>query len=84
MQHDVHVMQILQARPQYYKYFNTSNKDTIPVLYIVIVPNIQITVADYVKSLWPSDAIWQHRSGSTLAKVMACCLAAPSHYLNHG
>ena len=33
-------------------------------------------------SLCPSDAIWQHRSGSTLAQVMACCLTAPSHYLN--
>ena len=35
-----------------------------------------------VNSLWPSDAIWQQRSGSTLAQVMACCLTAPSHYLN--
>ena len=33
-------------------------------------------------SLRPSDAIWQHRSGSTSAQVMACCLTAPSHYLN--
>ena len=33
-------------------------------------------------SLWPSDAIWRHRSMSTLAQVMACCLTAPSHYLN--
>ena len=33
-------------------------------------------------SLWPSNAIWQHTSGSTLAKVMACCLTAPSLYLN--
>ena len=33
-------------------------------------------------SLWPSDAIRRHRSGSTLAQVMACCLTAPSHYLN--
>ena len=24
-------------------------------------------------SLWPSDDIWRHRSGSTLAKAMACC-----------
>ena len=31
--------------------------------------------------LWPCDAIWRHRSGSTLAQVMACCLTAPSHYL---
>ena len=35
-----------------------------------------------VNSSWPSDPIWQHRSGSTLAQVMACCLMAPSHYLN--
>ena len=34
-------------------------------------------------NLWPSDAIWRHKSGSTLAQVMACCLMAPSHYLNN-
>ena len=33
-------------------------------------------------SLWPSDAVWWCRSGSILAQVMACCLTAPSHYLN--
>ena len=33
-------------------------------------------------SLWPSDTIWRHKSGSTLDQVMACCLTAPSHYLN--
>ena len=33
-------------------------------------------------SLWPNDAIWRQRSGSTLAQVMACCLTATSHYLN--
>ena len=32
--------------------------------------------------LWPSDVKWWHRSGSTLAQVMACYLMAPSHYLN--
>ena len=32
--------------------------------------------------MWPNDAIWQHRSGSTLAQVMVCCLTAPSHYFN--
>ena len=26
--------------------------------------------------------IWQHSFGSTLAKVMACCLTAPSHFLH--
>ena len=32
--------------------------------------------------LWPCNAIWWHTSGSTLDQVMACCLMAPSHYLN--
>ena len=41
-----------------------------------------ITSSQWVNSLWPSDAIWWHGSGSTLAQVMACCLTAPSHYLN--
>ena len=33
-------------------------------------------------SLWLSDTIWWYRSWSTLAQITACCLAAPSHYLN--
>ena len=33
-------------------------------------------------SLWFGDAIWRHISGWTVAPVMACCLTAPSHYLN--
>ena len=32
--------------------------------------------------LWHNDAIWQHRYGSASVQVMACCLMAPSHYLN--
>ena len=36
----------------------------------------------WFNSLRPSNAIWRHRSGSTLAGVMACCLTVPSHYLN--
>ena len=36
----------------------------------------------WVNSLWPSDAIWRQRSGTTLAQVMDCCLTAASHYLN--
>ena len=35
-----------------------------------------------VNPLWPSDGTWRHRSGSTSVHVMACCLMAPSHYLN--
>ena len=36
----------------------------------------------YFNSMWPSTAIWRHRPQLTLAQLMACCLAAPSHYLN--
>ena len=35
-----------------------------------------------INSLYASDAIWWHRSGSSLVEVMAWCLTAPSHYLN--
>ena len=36
----------------------------------------------WLNSLWSSDVIWRQGSRSTLAQVMACCLTAPSHYLN--
>ena len=35
-----------------------------------------------VNTLWPSDIIRRQGNESTLAQVMACCLTAPSHYLN--
>ena len=44
--------------------------------------DVIVVVAELIQSLWPSNIIWRHRYGSTLAQVMACCLAAPSHYLN--
>ena len=39
------------------------------------------SLSNIVNLLWPCDTIWRHRSGSTLAQVMACRLTAPSHYL---
>ena len=36
----------------------------------------------WINSLWSNDALWWHRSWSTLFQVMAWCLTAPSHYLN--
>ena len=47
-----------------------------------LLMHVWITQPQWVNSLRPSDAIWRHRSGSTLAQVMVCCLTAPSHYLN--
>ena len=35
-----------------------------------------------INTLWLSHDIWRHRSGSTLAEVMACYLTALSHYIN--
>ena len=35
-----------------------------------------------LNSLWHSDIIWRHRSGSTLAQAIACCLMALSYCLN--
>ena len=31
-----------------------------------------------IMSLWPSDAIWWHKSGTTLPQLTASCLMAPS------
>ena len=39
-------------------------------------------VSPTINSLGPSDTIWRHKSGSTLAQVMACWLTAQSNYLN--
>ena len=36
----------------------------------------------FINTLWPCDTTWRHRSGATLAQIMACCLMAPSRYLN--
>ena len=58
-------------------------------LYSLLLGTIRLSVGwpahftvSFLNSLWSSDAIWRLRSGTTLAQVMACCLTAPSHYLN--
>ena len=57
---------------------------------LCVTTRIRIAVANSVNeygqwgnnSLKPGDAIWRHRFWWTLAKVMACCPTAPSHYLS--
>ena len=44
--------------------------------------HICATPSQRVNPLWPSEAIRRQGTESTLAQVMACCLMAPSHYLN--
>ena len=69
------LMHICVIRPQWVK--NASTWTTRTCL------SYNTMAADgLVNSLWPSDVIWQQGSRSTLAQVMACCLPAPSHYLN--
>ena len=41
-----------------------------------------VTLNNMINPLWSADTIRWQRSRSTLVQVMACCLVAPSHYLN--
>ena len=71
-------------------YFQTANACTVEIWELVsnFIPHFIILLSEMgpmwpmINSLWPSDAIWRQRSGSTLTQVMAYCLTAPSHYLN--
>ena len=49
---------------------------------VSLLTHICVTQPHWVNSLRPNDTIWRQRSESPLAQVMACCLTAPSHYLN--
>ena len=69
------LVQILAWRHPGDKPLSEPTEDSLLMQICVILPQ-------WVNSLWPSDAIWRQRSGSTLAQVIACCLTAPSHYLN--
>ena len=45
-----------------------------------LLPQVEILSSYHqwwITSLWPSDAIWQHRSRSTLAQVMVCYMTKP-------
>ena len=59
--------------PNFYNFNPTSRQGGVTCL---ISPQV------HIDSLRPSDAIWRWRSCSTLVQVMACCLTAPSHFLN--
>ena len=62
----------------------TQNWPHVTLCYINLILHWakHITLWSLTNSLGPSGAIWRQRSGSTLPQVMACCLTAPSHYLN--
>ena len=39
------------------------------------------TSMQLINSLWHTETIWLHRTGSTLDQLMAYCLTATSHYM---
>ena len=51
------------------------------ILYISYVKRISKSTK-WINSLWNSEAIWRRGPCSTVFQIMACCLTAPSHYLN--
>ena len=58
------------------------DKPLFEPMMVSLLRHICIPLPQWVNSLWARRIICQHRTGSTLAQVMACCLMAPSHYLN--
>ena len=63
--------------------FTRIRKISVPVFEIyALIITATFPRGQWVNSLWPSDAIWQQGTESPLAQVMACCLTAPSRYLN--
>ena len=71
-----------QRSPQISSILHSVPSDIKETLACLKQTNIFCSRCVLVNSLWPSDAIWRHRSGSTLVQIMVCCLTAPSHYLN--
>ena len=65
--------------------YSQNGRSNLSSYFLTLIWQVAINLPkfkEYVNSLWPSDTIWQHNSGSALAQVMACCPVAPSHYLN--
>ena len=48
----------------------------------VLLFNFQLFAMILFKSMWSNSVLWQHKTESTLAEIMARFLAVPSHYLN--
>ena len=72
----------IPALVQIMAWCRTGHKPLSEPMTVSLLTHICITRPQWVNSMQPSDALWWHRSGSTLVQVMACCLMAPSHCLN--
>ena len=55
--------------------------DTIlDIIYFTQFSDVSFCCNVLCNPLWPSDAIWPHRSGSVLAQALAWCLMVQIHY----
>ena len=77
--HDVTRKLICGACISNYMTLITGSVVTIPCPWCTL---FSIVSTYLFNSLWPSEAMLWDWSGSTVIQVMACCLTAPSHYLN--
>ena len=62
-----------------------SQTDRRQIFFFVLYKALWNAYKDFLffNSLWCGDATWCDGPWSTLVKVMAWCLTAPSHHLNH-
>ena len=70
----IHLSAILHEMPQ-----PSVTEISLKITYLNFCSNLPGTNDN---SLRPSGAIWLYGTWSSLVKGMACCLTAPSHYLN--
>ena len=76
--YDLHYMRIFYRNCSRYKSMEFKKNENVTLTRLTLHPGR----CGCYNSLRPSDAIWWQKTGSTLTQVMACCLTAPSHYLN--
>ena len=71
-----------QCWPRSLSPYGVTRPQWVNIVYLKTFYTERILIRKLINLLWPSDTIWRHRSGSTVAYVMAWCLTTPSHYLN--
>ena len=64
-------------------YSHILQKQDYVIRYQVDNPSNGCQVTFAISLLWTSDAIWRHRSGTTLVQVRGSFLTWPSYYLNN-
>ena len=76
-------IEINKAVSQWLLTFNLCVSVTWPLTCAFHIPCTHTPeIIDMHRGVCDNDATWWHKSRSTLTQVMACCLTAPSHYLN--